>query len=207
MRSALEERSVDVIGIADTGADAIEATRRLRPDVVLMDVGLPDRSGIDVGAEIVAERPDAKVVALTALEDAQVAKDALGVGFRGYMTKGSRVSQVVTSLAAIMEGQTVMATNVAKVPKRSPDGDSMALVLASQLTERELEVLRLLARGTASRDISRRLRIAPNTVRTHVQSILAKLQVHSRLEAAAFAVRHRVVDVTDRSAAHRHDRG
>jgi two-component system nitrate/nitrite response regulator NarL len=75
----------------------------------------------------------------------------------------------------------------------------MGTLLASQLTDREREVLRLLARGTTSPEISKRLHIAPNTVRTHIQSILAKLQVHSRLEAAAFAVRHGLVDVTDRA--------
>lgn len=167
--------------------------RRTQPEVVLMDIALPDQSGLVAGKRILEEWPGVKILALTALDDRLVAEEALRRGFRGYVTKEVPVTQLLNSIWAVLDGQQVMPHRLGPVGPGA-DREGEAALLASQLTPREREVLTLLVEG-ASRDvIVERLRISPNTVRTHVQSILTKLQVHSRLEAATFAVRHGIVD-------------
>jgi two-component system nitrate/nitrite response regulator NarL len=177
--------------------------------LVLVDVGLPDRSGIAIGKQMLEElepRPNGngkgdananghiRLVAITALDDSRLAQEALRAGFRGYLMKDMNVSQLLSSIDAVLEGQIVVPSKVTRVPPGIRVGrDLEARLLAEQLTKRELEVLELLATGAGSQDIASALGVAPNTVRTYVQSILSKLQVHSRLEAAAFAVRHSLV--------------
>jgi two-component system, NarL family, nitrate/nitrite response regulator NarL len=195
--------------IATTGAEGLRLARDLRPALVLMDVGLPDRSGIAIGKQMLEElepRPNGngkgdatadghiRLVAITALDDSRLAQEALRAGFRGYLMKDMNVSQLLSSIEAVLEGQIVVPPKLARLPQGiRVGGDLEARLLAEQLTKRELEVLELLATGAGSRAIALELGVAPNTVRTYVQSILSKLQVHSRLEAAAFAVRHSLV--------------
>ena len=190
---ALQRQGLDVIGVMTNGADALNAVRRDQPDAVLIDIGLPDQSGLVVGSQILKERPSVVVVAVTALEDGRLVKEAARAGFHGLLSKASNLPQFVSAVRAILDGAIVF-------PKRGTrDGgaaspDLETTLLAQQLTSREREVLALLSRGATSQRISDALDIAPNTVRTHVQNILSKLQVHTRLEAVAFALRHGVVN-------------
>jgi len=169
-----------------------------RLDVVLMDLGLPGESGLALGARIVREYPRVKVLAVTALSDQRLLREAMRAGFSGFLTKDTQVSRLVSSIRTVAEGEVViphkLARGVASATYRGRSGDASldeeAALLASQLTERECDVLQLLSEGAASATIADRLGISRNTVRTHVQSVLGKLGVHSRLEAAAFAVRH-----------------
>lgn len=205
--------------VATSGEEGLRVAQEQRPELVLVDVGLPDQSGISVGKRILAElggpvepvEPTSsngsaagthheepargvRVVAVTAMEDPRLAQEALRAGFHGYLMKDSNVSQLLSSIKAVLDGQIVVPQKLARGPAGARGRyDADAYLLGEQLTRRELEVLELLAGGAGSRDISRELGVAPNTVRTHVQSILSKLQVHSRLEAAAFAVRHSLV--------------
>lgn len=157
-----------------------------------MDIGLPDRSGFAVGRDILAEHPAIKMVVVTSLEDDQAVREAVRSGFHGYLTKHTKLSQFVGAIETAVNGQMVLPQG--PVTRRALSrGDQEAELLARQLTPKELEVLGLLAEGANSSEIARGLRISPNTVRTHVQSILAKLQVHSRLEAVAFAARNGLV--------------
>lgn len=190
---ALEDAGMSVIAVVATGEEGIEWAVRSRPDVVLMDVGLPDQSGLSAGSAILERWPEAKILALTGLSDRLVAEEAIRIGFRGYLTKDARVEQFVNSVRSVMDGQLVLPHRLGPTGRRSPAEQDAAL-LASQLTGREREVLALLVEGANGQVVADRLRISRNTVRTHVQSILTKLQVHSRLEAATFAVRHRLVD-------------
>lgn len=194
IRLALETHGIEVADIAHSVEDALPAVRRLDPDLVLVDIGLPDGNGLDVGRAILQERPDTRVLALSALDDPGTVRQALRIGFHGYIMKDTPVTRFVQAIEAVLGGEVVvtraLATKVAGA--RSPEEEAVAL-LANQLTPREREVLELLVEGASGQSIARSLGISPNTVRTHVQSVLTKLQVRSRLEAATFAVRHRIV--------------
>jgi DNA-binding NarL/FixJ family response regulator len=193
LRLALERLGVVVVGVATTGQEAIEAARRNRPDVVLLDLGLPDLSGLPVGRRIIRELPDAKILAVTAYNDAWVAREAIGAGFHGYVTKDTPMSRFVASITAALSGQFVIPQVLAQAASRAtPTDKRTALARAELLSPRELEVLALLVEGASGKGIADQLSIARNTVRTHVQSILVKLEVHSRLEAVAFAIQHGV---------------
>lgn len=195
VRATLQARGIEVVAVVGTAAESLRAVASFRPDVVLLDLGLPDRSGLAVGADIVADWPEIKVLALTALDDPRAVKEAMRAGFHGYVTKDIPAKRFVDAILATIGGQVVVPHRLAAqaAGARSPRQNAVEL-MADQLTYRELDVLRLLAEGLRGDAISRRLGISPNTVRTHVQSILTKLQVHSRLEAATFAVRHGIVD-------------
>lgn len=191
----LSAMGMTLVAISTNADDAMSAVREHRPDLVLMDVGLPGQDGIELGRVILEEAPDVKVVALTALEDGKAVQDALRSGFHGYLTKNCEPGKFRRALESVADGQVVFPHYLAKQGGTGDGEASDAELLARQLTPREIEVLQLLAEGAASRDIADRLAVSPNTVRTHVQGILTKLQVHSRLEAAAFAVRHALVTV------------
>ena len=195
IRVALEDFGMNVIGVASTGAEAIEMLEREVPDVILMDIGLPDRTGLVVGRTIIERWPDATILALTALHDRTMVDEALRIGFRGYLTKDTPVSQFVNSIRSVVDGHLVLPLRLSPMGRRSRGDDEVAL-MTEQLSRREREVLSLLVQGASGSAVADRLGISRNTVRTHVQSILTKLQVHSRLEAAAFAVRHGLVDVS-----------
>lgn len=191
IRPVLEGEGMCVVGVATTAHQALDSVDRERPDLILMDLGLPDQSGLAAGEQILDRFPEVRVVALTALDDRRTVHEALRAGFHGYLTKDTPVAEFVHAIRAVLGGQVVL-------PRRlGPGGErgaaDYAALLAEQLTPRELEVLVLLVEGANGRAIARSLGISANTVRTHVQSILTKLQVHSRLEAATFAVRHRLV--------------
>jgi len=177
-----------VVGVAPTAEEAFVAVERERPDLILMDLGLPDQSGLAAGKVILERFPDAKLLALTARDDHWAVEEALKTGFLGYITKNTAVGEFVQAIRTVFAGQVVLPRRLSSRNGRSQDEN--AALMAEQLTPREREVLSLLAQGASGDAIARPLGISPNTVRTHVQSILTKLQVHSRLEAAAFAVRH-----------------
>jgi DNA-binding NarL/FixJ family response regulator len=187
---------MEVLGVATTGRDALAALERLDPDFVLVDIGLPDMSGIEVGREILARRPEALVLAVTALNDPETVGEALRVGFHGYLTKDTPLPQFVKAIESAIAGQVIIPRRFAQraAGGLSPSEQSAALLLR-HLTARESQVLELLARGASSTEIAAELSVSANTVRSHVQNILTKLQVHSRLEAAAFAVRYGAVKV------------
>jgi two-component system nitrate/nitrite response regulator NarL len=195
---SLRRRRIDVIGVATNGADALDLVRREEPDAVLVDIGLPDQSGLVVGSTILKERPETIVVAVTALEDPRITKRAARAGFQGFLTKSSNLPQFVDSVRSVLEGEMVF-------PRRPVPGSGSAGLGAGpaldQLTERERQVLALLSRGAKSQTIADALGIAPNTVRTHVQNIFTKLHVHSRLEAVAFVARHGAVAAGNGAAA------
>jgi two-component system nitrate/nitrite response regulator NarL len=191
----LSAMGMTLVAISTNADDAMSAVREHRPELVLMDVGLPGSDGIELGRAILEEAPETKVVALTALEDENAVQDALRSGFHGYLTKNCEPDKFRRALESVSDGQVVFPHYLAKQAGAGDGEATDAELLARQLTPREIEVLQLLAEGAASRDIADRLAVSPNTVRTHVQGILTKLQVHSRLEAAAFAVRHALVTV------------
>jgi two-component system nitrate/nitrite response regulator NarL len=195
VRPHLEAAGIEVVAIVTSAEQARRAAGRHLPDVALVDLRLSGESGLGVCAAILAEAPKARVLALTASEDAGSVREALRLGFHGYLTKDISIRELVDAVRAALDGQMVVSRRSAPAVVGSPSAPQGAGRLAEHLTGREREVLTLISEGASSREISRQLRIAPNTVRTHVQSVLTKLQVHSRLEAAAFAVRHGLVEL------------
>ena len=187
---ALEKHGMEVV-IATSPDEGLDAAVRESPDVVLLDIGLPGRSGLELGREILEQRPDAKIVVVTSFDDQRALQEAVRLGFHGFLTKDTKLPQLVRAITDVVEGQLVVPHRLA-IRRRNGESEESDL-LASQLTRREREVLGLLAAGSNSSEIARALVVSPNTVRTHVQSILAKLQVHSRLEAVAFATRHHLL--------------
>src|SRR5438445_2944435 len=183
--------SLEVVGEAADGAEAVRLAQRLHPDVVLMDLRMPEMDGIAATELIRRELPDTEVVALTSvLEDASVV-GAVRAGAIGYLLKDTRAPELRRAIKAAAAGQVQLSLSAAarlmwevKTPER-PEA----------LSERELDVLRLLARGLANKEISRDLGIAEKTVKTHVSSILGKLGVQSRTQAALYAGRVGVVPV------------
>ena len=194
IRVSLEDAGVEVVAVVGTGEEGISTAVHAKPDVILMDLGLPDQSGLAAGRAILDAWPDAKILALTALSDHAAVDEALRIGFRGYLTKDTSVTRFVNSVRSVLDGHVVLPHSLSPSGRRAHIGDD-AVLLAAQLTARERQVLELLVEGADGRTVASRLGISRNTVRTHVQSILTKLQVHSRLEAATFAVRNGLVDV------------
>jgi DNA-binding NarL/FixJ family response regulator len=161
-----------------------------RPDVALVDIRVPDSGGIEAGRRIIRDHPLAKVLALTAQEDAGVLAAASQAGFHGWVLKDGSVSQLVGSIRGVLEGRIAQPLRGSQRPaKVQSPAERDAALLAQHLTRREREVLSLLVEGETSQSISHSLSLSPHTVRTHIQNILTKLQVHSRFEAASFAVR------------------
>lgn len=180
-----------VVALAGDGAGALDAVRHHRPDVVLMDNRLPDRLGTDVAAQIHEEHPDTKVVMLTADEDEAVLLAAVEAGCAGYVTKLSSVEDVEAAVLAAHAGEVVMTPamlgRLLPMVRRQPQEPG------PKLSERELEVLGLLADGLSNAEIAERLFLSTHTVRNHVQAILIKLGAHSKLQAVSFAVRRGVI--------------
>lgn len=182
---------VEYVTAVSCGADAIAEVLREAPDVALVDIGLPGESGLQVGRRILELNSRIKVIALTALDSPKLVQEAVRKGFHGYLMKDAHVEQFLGAVRAVLDGQVVLPPRPeSRAPVRRSTSDADDILLADHLTPREIEVLDLLTAGADTKRIAEQLRVAPNTVRTHVQSVLSKLQVHSRLEAAAFAARY-----------------
>jgi DNA-binding NarL/FixJ family response regulator len=190
------EPDMEVVGIAGTVAEA-KVMSRERLDVVLMDYRLPDGTGAEATRAIKARWPAARVVMVTALTDDETVLESIQAGADGYMTKDRAAEDVVAAVRAAYAGETLLPRSVIveiarRVALARERGEERRVV--EPLTPRELEILRALTEGMSTPEICERLFIAPNTLRTHVQNIMGKLRVHSKLEAVAFALKYRLVD-------------
>jgi DNA-binding NarL/FixJ family response regulator len=190
------EADMEVVGVAGTVAQAKQLARE-RVDVVLMDYRLPDGTGADATRAIKARWPVARVIMVTALTDDETVLESIQAGADGYLTKDRAADDVVQAVRAAYAGETLLPRSVIveiarRVAAAKERGDERRLI--EPLTPRELEVLKALTEGLSTPEICEKLFIAPNTLRTHVQNIMGKLRVHSKLEAVAFALRNRLVE-------------
>ncbi|HET9016578.1 MAG TPA: response regulator transcription factor [Thermomicrobiaceae bacterium] len=196
-RQVLEhEPDLTVVGEAGSGAEALRLAEELRPDIVLLDLALPDASGIDVARQIRDSQPDAKIVVLSAYDDDDYVLAALEVGAAAYLLKTVRAQEVVEAIHASHHGQIILHPSVAAKVRQSLRRGSQPEPEAL-LSAREIEILRQAARGLHNKEIADALFISVRTVETHLSHILTKLGVSSRTEAVTYAVSHRWLSVDD----------
>ena len=194
------EADIDVVGEASDGQEAVERAERTSPDVVLMDVRMPKRSGIEATRAIKDMLPSTKILMLTISDEEADLYEAIKAGASGYLLKEISIDEVANAVRAVQQGQSLISpsmaskllTEFAAMVKRR---DERSQVPGPRLTERELEVLKLVAKGMNNRDIGAELFISENTVKNHVRNILEKLHLHSRMEAVVYAVREKLLDI------------
>lgn len=193
------EEDIEVVGEASDGAEAAELAAAVAPDVVLMDVRMPKKSGIDACVLIKDVVPSTNIIMLTVSDDEADLYEAIKNGASGYLLKDASIDEVAQAIRVVADGQSLISPSMAtklldefKMMSRAEERQQMML---PRLTDRELEVLRLVARGLNNREIARELFISENTVKNHVRNILEKLQLHSRMEAVMYAVREKLLDI------------
>jgi DNA-binding NarL/FixJ family response regulator len=192
------EDDIDVVGEAGDGIAATELATTAVPDVILMDVRMPKRSGIEACVAIKEAAPTARIIMLTVSDEEADLYDAVKNGASGYLLKDSSIDEVAQAIRVVADGQSLispsMAIKLLDEFKQMSRSDRQQ-VPTPKLTDRELEVLKLVAQGLNNREIAKRLFISENTVKNHVRNILEKLQLHSRMEAVMYAVREKLLEL------------
>ena len=194
------EPDIEVVGEAHDGQQAVDRTTELMPDVVLMDVRMPRRSGIEATQRIKELMPHVKIVVLTNSDEEADLYEAIKAGASGYLLKEISSEEVADAIRSVVQGHSRISPAMASkllsefqaMSKRTDDRQPLA---PPKLTERELQILRLVAKGLGNRDIAQQLFISENTVKNHIRNILEKLQLHSRMEAVIYAVKEKLFDI------------
>jgi DNA-binding NarL/FixJ family response regulator len=186
---------VQVVGEATDGLDAVKLAASLKPDVVLMDIKMPNLDGIEATRRIVTENPETKVLMLTTFEADNHVIQALKAGASGYVLKDSTASAIVSSVVAVVAGERVMASAVANRVLEMLTGATTPKEFYDGLTAREVEILKMLATGMANKQIAYQLKISEKTVRNHVSNMYEKLNIYDRAQAVLYAVRKGLVEI------------
>ena len=195
------EPSIEVVGEAHDGLDAIAAANRLDPDVILMDLVMPVLDGLEAIRRLTSSQPDARILVLTSFHGDDKLFPAIKAGALGYLLKDSRPEELVEAIRQVHRGESSLHPSIARRLLRELSTPAGRGADAESLTEREVEVLRLVAQGHSNRQISDFLTISEATVRTHVSNILAKLDLSSRTQAALYALREGLASLSDSEAA------
>ncbi len=189
------EQDIEVVGEANNGRDGVSLAERLQPDIILMDLVMPEMGGIEATQRIMASRPEARILVLTSFAAEDKVFPAIKAGAMGYLLKDSDSEELVRAIRQVKRGESSLDPKIARMvlremwaeprskPVPAPD------LAVDPLTEREVEVLRLVAQGLSNEDIAQQLVIAERTVRTHVSNILGKLHLANRTQAALYALR------------------
>jgi DNA-binding NarL/FixJ family response regulator len=206
LRSVLSsDASIEVAGEAADGRAAVECVRELRPDVVLMDVRMPNVDGIAATREVLAARPDVKVVILTTFEEDDYIFGALSAGASGFLLKRTSPEELIAGLHAVAAGDSLLSPSVTRRViermAREPVPGAASSERLEVLTRREREVLELIARGLSNGEIAAALVVEESTVKTHVKRILMKLRLRDRVQAVIFAYETGLVSPGSRTAA------
>jgi DNA-binding NarL/FixJ family response regulator len=196
------EPDIEVVGEASDGTEAVEKAGESLPDVVLMDIRMPRSNGIDACRAIKDVAPSARIIILTMSDEEEDLFDAIKAGASGYLLKDIPLDQLAEAVRSVHGGQSLISpsmagkllTEFASLASRDHE-EPPREVPAPKLTDREMQVLRLVARGMNNRDIAKELFISDNTVKNHVRNILEKLQIHSRMEAVMVAVREKLIEL------------
>ena len=186
------DQDLEVVGTAENGKEAVEMAEKYKPDIVLMDLKMPVMNGIEATRAIRAAYPEVKVLVLTTYDHDEWLFDAIRAGASGYLLKDARREDIINAIKGTCEGKTFIDPKVAgKVLKQAADRQfHTPSEITSKLTNRELDVLRLVAKGLSNADIAAKLHLSEGTIRNHVSAIFTKLQVNDRTQAAILAIRH-----------------
>ena len=202
LRQVLEdEGDIDVVAEAGDGEEAVELAREHLPDVVVMDVRMPVRSGIEATEEIKADVPSCKVLMLTISDDEDDLYQAIKSGANGYLLKEISIEEIGNAVRSVHGGQSLISPSMAskllnEFAAMIKKEEEKQQAPAPRLTPREMEVLQHVAKGMNNREIAKELYISENTVKNHVRNILEKLHLHSRMEAVVYAVREKLIEIT-----------
>ncbi len=194
------EDDIEVVGEASDGEEGLLKAEETMPDVVLMDVKMPNRSGIETARAMKETNPNAKILMLTVSDEESDLYEAIKAGASGYLLKEISIEEVANAVRAVHLGQSLISPSMAskllsEFQTMVQKGTDRPGAPTPKLTPRELEVLKLVATGSNNRDIAKELFISENTVKNHVRNILEKLHLHSRMEAVVYAVREKMLDI------------
>lgn len=189
------EDDIDVIGEVADGAEAVARAEALKPDVILMDLVMPEMDGIEATREIAARQPGTRVLVLTSFAADDKVFPAIKAGALGYLLKDSSPDDLVQAIRRVHRGEPSLEASIARKVLTEMAGGPKKPLSDDPLTERELDILRLIARGCSNKEIAEQLVIADITVRTHVSNILGKLHLASRTQAALYAVREGIASL------------
>ncbi len=200
LRSLLEARGIDVVAEARNGREAVELARRERPDVVLMDLAMPEVGGLAATRIISADLPDVRVVVLTASEDDADLFEAIKSGAQGFLPKDIEAKRLIELLDGVTRGEAALTPGLARklLDEFAQPGTTRTERPSTQLTDRERDVLELLVQGvTSNRELAERLVVSENTVKYHLRNILTKLHLENRAQVVAYALRNQLVTPPD----------
>ncbi len=195
-----KEPDIEVAGEANDGDEAVAQAQELMPDVVLMDVRMPKRSGIEATQRIKELLPHVKILMLTISDEEADLYESIKAGASGYLLKEISADEVADAIRSVNAGHSRISPAMAsklltEFQTMTKAADERQQVPPPKLTDRELEVLKLVATGLGNRDIAKELYISENTVKNHIRNILEKLQLHSRMEAVIYAVREKILEI------------
>jgi DNA-binding NarL/FixJ family response regulator len=199
LRLLLRNAGLEVVGVASSGRSAVELTQELQPDVVLLDIRMPDMNGIQSLAAIKASRPKTTVIMLTSMKDLDFLARAIALGAAGYLLKETNPKQIPTIIKAVINGEAIVDQELLQAALSADkhatvDPDIADKSRGEDLTDKEIRVLQLMAQGLDNDTIAEALFISRNTVKSHVMSIFRKLEVSNRTQAAIWAIRNRLTD-------------
>jgi NarL family two-component system response regulator LiaR len=201
IRSLLaEEAGVEIAGEAVNGKEAIELVDRLQPDIILMDLVMPEMGGVEAIQIITTRHPDAKILVMTSFAADDKVFPAIKAGALGYLLKDSDPEDLVRMIHQVQRGELAIHPSIARKVIQELNRPSKEPLTPSPLTEREVEILHLLAQGVENKEIARRLVLREATVRTHVSNILGKLQLANRVQATLYALRKGIASLEDESS-------
>jgi len=189
------EPGMEVIGEAKNGIEAIELADRLQPDVILLDLRMPEKDGIEASEEIKKGNPEARILVLTSFAEDERVYAAIKAGAMGYLLKDASPQKILKSIRDVFQGETSIEPRLAQKLMREIQRTSDSPPTEEPLTVREMEVIRLIAEGLSNQEIAERLVISERTVRTHVTNILGKLHLANRTQAALYALREGLADL------------
>jgi DNA-binding NarL/FixJ family response regulator len=197
LRNLLEEQGVQVVGEAAAGSEALQGVRELAPDVVVMDLNMPGMTGVEATRQITTVAPLTRVLVLTISDQDGDVMDAILAGACGYLLKNASIHELMLGIRAAALGESLISPHIAskvlqhlRASSAQPD---IAETIRAELSDREIEVLKLIANGKDNAHIAAELHISPKTVKNHISNILMKLQIDNRIQAAVYAVRSGIV--------------